>query len=56
MQSNISKMINNPSDLLGTQPVTEADSSRNGAIIDPYMTGKPNQPLKGLQASGIGGQ
>lgn len=55
-EANLSKMVANPSDLLGTAPHAKGDSKRNGAIIDSYMTGKPNQQLKGMTASTIGAQ
>ena len=53
-QAQLGKMVHDPSDLLGKENPPEADSRRNGAIIDPYQAGTPNQPLKGMSASSIG--
>ena len=55
-QASLAKMIADPTDLLGKQNPSEADSRRNGAIIEPYTLGTPNQPLKGMSASSIGTQ
>ena len=53
-QAEFGKMVADPADLLGRAPSSEADSRRNGIIIDPYQAGTPNQPLKGMSASSIG--
>lgn len=53
-QAAFSQMIDDPSDLLGNQNPPEANSRRDGAIIEPYMAGTPNAPLKGMSASSIG--
>lgn len=50
-QANIGKMIADPSDLLGKAPNAQADSRRNGTIIEPYEAGKPNQKIGGMSAS-----
>ncbi len=54
-QMELSKMIADPSDLLGRKPRTQFDSRRNGQMVDPYMKGTQNKPLQGYQASNIGG-
>ena len=56
LKSNMSKMVANPSDLLGTAPAFDGNAQRNGIIVDPYVQGKPNQQLKGMTASTIGAQ
>jgi pilus biogenesis lipoprotein CpaD len=53
-QASLGKMVEDPSDLLGKASRQDADSRRNGAIIDPYAVGTPNQPMKGFSASDIG--
>ena len=55
-QAQLGKMVYDPSDLLGKTNPPDANSRRNGAIIDPYQAGTPNQPLKGMSASDIGKQ
>ncbi|MBI3440776.1 MAG: hypothetical protein HY052_03060 [Proteobacteria bacterium] len=55
MQTALSRMIVDPSDLLGKAGTQNNDSRRSGPIIDPYKAGTPNQQMKGYQASGIGG-
>jgi pilus biogenesis lipoprotein CpaD len=55
-QANLAKEIADPTDLLGKENPTEANSRRNGAIIEPYMLGTPNTPLKGMSASDVGKQ
>ena len=55
-QGQLARMIADPTDLLGKKAPSEADSRRNGAIIEPYMAGTPNQPLQGMSASSIGAQ
>ncbi len=52
-QTELSKMIADPSDLLGRQPRTQFDSRRNGQMIDPYMKGTQNKPIQGYNASGL---
>ena len=54
VNATISKMVDDPADLLGKTNPPEANSRRNGAIIDPYQAGTPNQPIKGMQASTVG--
>ena len=54
MQAATGKMIADPSDLLGKAPPSEADSRRNGLIVDPYETAIPNKPIGGMSASSVG--
>lgn len=54
-QTAVSKMIADPSDLMGKPGTQNGDSQRNGTIIEPYKAGTPNEQMKGFQASGIGG-
>lgn len=54
IQTNISKMISDPSDLLGKAGTPDGDSRRNGTIIEPYRAGTPNQKIQGMQASRVG--
>lgn len=54
-QAVFSKMVADPSDLMGKPGTQNGDSQRHGTIIEPYKAGTPNQPMKGFQASGIGG-
>jgi type IV pilus biogenesis protein CpaD/CtpE len=51
----LSRMIADPSDLMGKAGTQNNDSRRSGPIIEPYKAGTPNQQMKGYQASGIGG-
>jgi len=53
-QAAMGQMIEDPSDLLGKQNAPDANSRRNGAIIEPYMLGTPNTQMKGMSASSIG--
>lgn len=53
-QTALSKMADDPADLLGTSRPAQADSRRNGAIIERYQAGTPNEPLQGMQASTVG--
>jgi len=55
-QGDMARMIDDPSDLMGQENAPEANSRRNGAIIEPYTVGTPNQPLKGMSASDVGKQ
>jgi type IV pilus biogenesis protein CpaD/CtpE len=50
-QANLSKMIADPSDLLGKSPVTAADSNRNGPLAETFLSGKPNGAMGGMSAS-----
>mgnify|MGYP003388102039 CR=1 FL=1 len=54
MQSAMSKMVADPSDLMGKAGTEDNDSRRAGATVETYASGKPNTPLKGFQASSIG--
>ena len=55
-QAAISRMIVDPSDLMGKSGAQDNDSRRSGALVEPYRVGTPNQPMKGYQASTIGVQ
>ncbi|MCE9508442.1 MAG: CpaD family pilus assembly protein [Alphaproteobacteria bacterium] len=55
MKTAVSRMIADPSDLLGKGGTQDNDSRRSGAVVETYKSGKPNQPMKGFQASQVGG-
>ena len=50
----ISKMVADPSDLLGKSGSSGVESRRSGATVENYKTGTPNNPMGGYQASNIG--
>jgi type IV pilus biogenesis protein CpaD/CtpE len=50
----VSRMIADPSDLMGKGGTQNDDSRRSGAVVETYKSGKPNQPMKGFQASQVG--
>jgi type IV pilus biogenesis protein CpaD/CtpE len=50
----VSRMIADPSDLLGKGGTQDNDSRRSGAVVETYKSGKPNPPMKGFQASQVG--
>jgi pilus biogenesis lipoprotein CpaD len=54
-QSVMSRMIADPSDLMGKAGTPNEDSRRQGAAVEKYKSGKPNDKLNGLSASTIGG-
>jgi type IV pilus biogenesis protein CpaD/CtpE len=56
MQASLSRMVADPSDLLGKTTADGGYSRRNGIIIDSYQGGTPQEPMQGFSASGIGGQ
>ncbi len=53
-QAATARMVVDPTDMLGKAGTQDRDSRRSGAIIEPYSSGVPNQPLKGMQASKVG--
>ena len=55
IQAGLSKMIANPSDLMGHSGTQNNDSRRSGTIIETYKAGTPNPPMGGYSASGVGG-
>ena len=54
IKANISKMIADPSDLLGRAGSQDGDSRRSGAVVESFKAGTPNQKMQGMQASGVG--
>lgn len=51
----MSRQVSRPGDLLGREaPDTEGTARRQAGVVEPYNTGEPFEPLKGLQASGLG--
>ncbi len=54
MKSAISKMVADPADLLGRSSSSPVESRRQGAVVENYKSGVPNEPLKGFNASDIG--
>jgi pilus biogenesis lipoprotein CpaD len=55
MQAAMSKMVADPSDLLGKAGTQDGDSRRNGTIIEKHNAGTPNERMQGFQASQVGG-
>lgn len=55
VQTGLSKMIANPSDLMGHGGIQNNDSRRSGTVIETYKAGTPNSQMKGYSASGVGG-
>ncbi len=53
-QAFLSKMIADPSDLLGKDGGQEIDSRRGGATVEAYKAGTRNQPIQGMSASTVG--
>jgi type IV pilus biogenesis protein CpaD/CtpE len=54
MKTAMSRMIADPSDLNGKAGSQDNDSRRDGATVETYRSGKPNDAMKGYQASKIG--
>lgn len=54
MQMAVSRMIVEPSDLMGKDGAQDNDSRRAGASVENYKAGTPNKPMQGFQASSIG--
>ena len=54
MQMAVSRMIVEPSDLLGKDGAQDNDSRRAGVSVENYKAGTPNKPMQGFQASSIG--
>ena len=52
----ISKMIVDPEDLLGRDSNANSEARRQGAVVENYMSGTPNEPLEGGRASDVGGE
>ncbi|MFH1158896.1 MAG: CpaD family pilus assembly lipoprotein [Pseudomonadota bacterium] len=55
-QMAVSRMIVDPSDLMGKAGAQDNDSRRAGASVEAYKAGTPNTPMQGFQASSIGTQ
>jgi len=51
---NLSKMVVNPTDLLGKDSKSKGDSRRLGATVEQYKSGTPNKRMGGFTASSIG--
>lgn len=56
MQALTTKMVADPTDLLGKESAQGGSSRRSGAIIEGYQSGTPQQPLDGMNASQVGNQ
>ncbi len=52
VDSVISKMVSDPEDLLGKDGSQDGDGRRQGAVVEGYRSGEPNEPLDGLSSSG----
>ena len=50
----MSKMVADPSDLLGKSGKGDIESRRAGATVESYKAGTPNEPIGGFNASSIG--
>lgn len=50
----LSKMISRPDDLRGRAGTPDDDAKRQGAMVEKYRTGTPNEPMEGVSASEIG--
>jgi type IV pilus biogenesis protein CpaD/CtpE len=50
----LSKMVADPSDLLGKSGSQDGDSRRAGPMLERYKTGVKNEPIQGMNASNIG--
>lgn len=55
-QISVSKMIVDPSDLMGKAGTQDNYSSRAGSSVGAYKAGIPNAPMQGFQASSVGTQ
>ena len=55
-QMAISRMIVEPSDLMGKDGAQDSGSRRASASVENYKAGTPNKPMQGFQASSIGNQ
>lgn len=53
-QGAISQMIVDPADLMGRAGVPDGDSRRQGAAVEKYKSGTPNQKLDSINASSVG--
>lgn len=49
-----SKMIVDPEDLMGRESDETTEARRQGAVVEGYMSGTPNEPLEGGRSSAIG--
>lgn len=55
MKTAVSRMIVQPSDLLGTAGTPQNESRREGAVVEKFKAGKPNPPLQNTyNASAVG--
>lgn len=52
----VSKMIVDPEDLLGRDSAEISEARRQGAVVESYMSGAPNEPLQGGRSSDVGGE
>ena len=52
----VSKMIVDPEDLMGRDSDNRSEARRQGAVVDGYLSGTPNEPLEGGRSSEIGGE
>lgn len=52
----VSKMIVDPEDLMGRDSGAASEARRQGAVVEGYMSGTPNEPLDGGRSSDIGGE
>lgn len=50
----VSKMVADPTDLMGKSDTQDGDSRRGGATAEGYASGKPNERMKGFSASSLG--
>jgi len=50
----LSKMVVDPSDLMGKGGTPDDDSRRDGALVEKYKAGTPNPKMQGMSASSVG--
>lgn len=55
-KTTLSRMVVNKKDLMGRDGTADGFSRRQGAAVENYMAGTPNEPLEGTGASEIGGE
>lgn len=53
-KSALSQMIVRPADLVGSSGLPDSESRRQGALVERFMSGQPNERMEGLGASEVG--
>jgi len=52
----LGKMVVDPEDLMGRDSDNRSEARRQGAVVEGYLSGTPNEPLEGGRSSEIGGE